>query len=513
MPNPRSTGLSGLDAQNDFLRARRRAASARLAAKLRLEPDDVGMILPYEEVVAALGFVSEHRVGLRVIPLDLIVGTVDRSRDFDRQFRPTSARVRSRWEQIAAAVRQGEAMPPIDVLRIGEICFVRDGHHRVSVAQALGHGDIDAYVTDVVTRVGADRTITLTDLPLKTHERVFFERVPLADEARQRIQSLSDPWDYGTLAESVEAWGFRASADHHERPRPRRDGAAVVRDRVRARGGDAPRGAHARRGHGDRGLHARRRGALPAVANEPLGRGGPAAGGRGTEARTAVCSARTITCASLRPLCLHVRSSAQPTREPRLGGGMRRGCRRAARREQLIDAALSVILELGYGGVSIEAIARAAGVTRPVIYDHFPNLGRCFTRWSSARSLLEEQLERVVPDDPGDSDPVEVLAGRAWRVVLDAVTARPTTWRIILLPLDGTPAIVRQHVETHRARILERIERLVHWAINRNELPSDLDVELTARAIRDLGGRGRPDGAHRSAAVRRLTVTSVSCSR
>jgi AcrR family transcriptional regulator len=157
------------------------------------------------------------------------------------------------------------------------------------------------------------------------------------------------------------------------------------------------------------------------------------------------------------------------------------------RREQLIDAALSVILELGYGGVSIEAIARAAGVTRPVIYDHFPNLGTLLhTLVEREERYSREQLERVVPDDPGDSDPVEVLAGSVRRF-LDAVTARPTTWRIILLPLDGTPAIVRQHVETHRTKILERIERLVHWAINRNELPSDLDVELTARAIRDLG--------------------------
>ena len=157
------------------------------------------------------------------------------------------------------------------------------------------------------------------------------------------------------------------------------------------------------------------------------------------------------------------------------------------RREQLIDAALSVILDQGYGGVSIEAIARAAGVTRPVIYDHFPNLGTLLhTLVEREERYSREQLERVVPDDPGDSDPVEVLAGSVRRF-LDAVTARPTTWRIILLPLDGTPAIVRQHVETHRARILERIERLVHWAINRNELPSDLDVELTARAIRDLG--------------------------
>lgn len=157
------------------------------------------------------------------------------------------------------------------------------------------------------------------------------------------------------------------------------------------------------------------------------------------------------------------------------------------RREQLVDAALSVILEQGYGGVSIEAIARAAGVTRPVIYDHFPNLGTLLSALVEREERVSrEQLERVVPDDPGDSDPVEVLAGSVRRF-LDAVTARPATWRIILLPLDGTPAIVRQHVETHRAKILERIERIVHWAINRNELPSDLDVELTARAIRDLG--------------------------
>jgi AcrR family transcriptional regulator len=157
------------------------------------------------------------------------------------------------------------------------------------------------------------------------------------------------------------------------------------------------------------------------------------------------------------------------------------------RREQLIDAALGVILEQGYGGVSIEAIARAAGVTRPVIYDHFPNLGRLLHALVEREERYSrEQLALVVPDDPGNSDPVEVLAGSVRRF-LDAVTARPTTWRIILLPLDGTPAIVRQHVETHRARILERIERLVRWAISRNELPSDLDVELAARAIRDLG--------------------------
>jgi hypothetical protein len=209
MPAPRSTGLSGLDAQHDFLRARRRATLARLVARLRGEPDDIGVILPYEEAVAALGFVSERSIGAQVVQLDTIVGTVDRARDFDRRFRPTSGRVRSRWEQIATAMRRGDPMPPVDLVRVGEIHFVRDGHHRVSVARALGRTDIDAVVTEVVTSVPANRAITLTDLPLKSQERVFFERVPLPPEVRSELV-LSDATDYDLLAEAVEAWGFRA---------------------------------------------------------------------------------------------------------------------------------------------------------------------------------------------------------------------------------------------------------------------------------------------------------------
>jgi hypothetical protein len=100
-------------------------------------------------------------------------------------------------------------------MRVGEIHFVRDGHHRVSVARALGRTDIDAYVTAVVTRISADRAIELSDLPLKSHERVFFERVPLPQAAKGEI-SLPNPWDYAELAQGVEAWGFRAMQDREE---------------------------------------------------------------------------------------------------------------------------------------------------------------------------------------------------------------------------------------------------------------------------------------------------------
>jgi hypothetical protein len=204
-----SSGFPGPDAQNDFSRARRARFLTEIARRLRREPDDVGLILPFEEVVDALGRTGQSDIGLKVVPLDAIVGTVDRNAEFDRGFRPTSPRLRSRWERINAAQRRGETMPPVSLYKVGDLYFVRDGHHRVSVAKAFGRKDIDAYVTEVTTRVPLGFDTRLPDLPIKDHERLFRERVPLPPEARRRIE-LSDPWDFGDLAEAVEAWGFRA---------------------------------------------------------------------------------------------------------------------------------------------------------------------------------------------------------------------------------------------------------------------------------------------------------------
>jgi len=211
---PRPTGLSSADAQDDFLRARRRQALSRLRAHA-VRRGDFDLILPFDEVVAALGRVGERDLGIQVIAVDSIVGTVDRATGFDRSFRPTSARVRTRWERIAAMMRRGEALPPIDVYRIGDAHFVRDGHHRVSVARALGIKELDAHVTEIITRVGASRDLTITDLPRKSHERVFHERVPLPAKDAAQIKP-SDPLGYGALAEAMEAWAFRAGQERGE---------------------------------------------------------------------------------------------------------------------------------------------------------------------------------------------------------------------------------------------------------------------------------------------------------
>ena len=202
------TGFPTSDAQTDFKRARRRALASTLVRRLRGEPGDVNLILPFDEVVEALGWRGERQLGLQTIPLSSIVGTVDRTREFDRNFRPTSRRVRLRWQRIAAAIRRGEAMPPIDVYRVGDLHFVRDGHHRVSVARQMGLEVIEAAVTEVITEVGADSAVHVHDLALKSHERLFFERVPLPAQLRERIRLPRGSW-YAGLAEGVEAWGFR----------------------------------------------------------------------------------------------------------------------------------------------------------------------------------------------------------------------------------------------------------------------------------------------------------------
>jgi hypothetical protein len=91
------TGLSQADVQNDFLRARRRQAAARLARQVCHRPASAARLMLLDEVVGALGYRGERRLGLQTIPLATIVGTVEPRRDFDRRFRPTTNRIRERW--------------------------------------------------------------------------------------------------------------------------------------------------------------------------------------------------------------------------------------------------------------------------------------------------------------------------------------------------------------------------------------------------------------------------------
>ena len=91
----RDTGFPDADAENDFARLRRQAEMSRLAAWFTRAPADVNTILPFDEVVAALGRTGETALGLQVVEVSSIVGSVDRTKDFDRYFRPTSSQILS----------------------------------------------------------------------------------------------------------------------------------------------------------------------------------------------------------------------------------------------------------------------------------------------------------------------------------------------------------------------------------------------------------------------------------
>jgi AcrR family transcriptional regulator len=154
----------------------------------------------------------------------------------------------------------------------------------------------------------------------------------------------------------------------------------------------------------------------------------------------------------------------------------------AERREQLLDAALVVIADRGYGGVSMEAIAREAGVTKPVVYDLFGNLGallRALLEREESRALV--QLAEVMPAEPS-IDPDELIV-TGFEAFLGSVAANPTSWRLILMPAEGTPAVVRDQVDANRRRITGQLEELLTWGIDARGGPKGLDVELGAQGL------------------------------
>ncbi len=90
---------------------------------------------------------SRHAAGLQSVPIARIHGSEGRSRDFDAAFYPTHDRTAERWVSIAKALMLDEALPPVALIQVGDVYYVRDGHHRISVAKALGQMVIEAEVT------------------------------------------------------------------------------------------------------------------------------------------------------------------------------------------------------------------------------------------------------------------------------------------------------------------------------------------------------------------------------
>ncbi len=134
-------------AQNLYRRAYNAAGFGRAWARLLRRPYH---LLALAEAAGPGSRLSGDRryLGIQVVPVEDIVGSENRSADFDLEFRPLEDNNQQRWVHIAAAIVEGETLPPVDLIRVNGLYFVRDGHHRISVARAMRQKYIDAEVVE-----------------------------------------------------------------------------------------------------------------------------------------------------------------------------------------------------------------------------------------------------------------------------------------------------------------------------------------------------------------------------
>lgn len=185
----------------DFQKARRKAAMEQLLARFSGRSTE---LLSYEEVRQQLRATNHTPRGLQDIPLDKIVGSVGRYKDFTRNFLPRQDAAEHRWAAVKTAVDDMTGVPPIEVYQLGEAYFVIDGNHRVSVARQNGEPTISAYVTQVKTRVPLMADDDPEEIICKSRYAEFLERTNL-DQLRPSADLLTTlPGHYRLLQEHID---------------------------------------------------------------------------------------------------------------------------------------------------------------------------------------------------------------------------------------------------------------------------------------------------------------------
>jgi len=188
-------------AEADYQRARRRALFREILARLSGREN---RLLSFEEVKQSLRLGGPIYRGTRPVPVAQIVGSVDRYRDFDREFLPAQEHTAAKWKGIARAFYDDVDLPPIKLYKVGDAYFVLDGHHRVSVARDQGVEYIDAEVQEAYSRVPVTADLRAEDLKVLHEYREFLERTRL-DEIRpqEKLVRLTIAGGYHRLIEHI----------------------------------------------------------------------------------------------------------------------------------------------------------------------------------------------------------------------------------------------------------------------------------------------------------------------
>ncbi|MFV9504468.1 MAG: hypothetical protein AB4911_07865 [Oscillochloridaceae bacterium umkhey_bin13] len=196
--------------REDFNRARRKALLGQLLA---LVTRDSNELLAFEEVKARLNIRGQRYLGHQTVPVDHIVGSEGRYADFDRHFAPRHEATRGRWMSVDRAHHEDVSLPAVELYKIGDIYFVKDGNHRISVARLQGQHDIDAIVTELQVDVPLAPSLSMRDLLLKEEYSDFLAWTDLAQIRPHQQIEFSEPGGYLALVQHINAHRYYLSQE------------------------------------------------------------------------------------------------------------------------------------------------------------------------------------------------------------------------------------------------------------------------------------------------------------
>lgn len=199
-------------ALQDFTDARRQAAMQDVLARLTGRSNE---LLSFDEVARKLKLTARAERGVHSIPLASIVGSVGRYTDFTRTFLPRQTTNPERWARVKALIDDpsGRGWPPIEVYKVGEVYFVLDGNHRVSVARQEGFEFIEAHVIEIRSDVPLTPDISPDDLIIKSEYVHFLETTDLRKLRPNADLSVSVPGQYEKLQEHIEVHRYYMGLD------------------------------------------------------------------------------------------------------------------------------------------------------------------------------------------------------------------------------------------------------------------------------------------------------------
>lgn len=190
-------------ASEDFSKARTRELLQRVSGLLGSQED---RLLSLDEVKAILRPGSETYEGIQAVPIDLIVGSEGRYRDFNRHFLPRHDHLKTRWVRVDMAHYEDVPLPPVRLYKIGGVYFVRDGNHRVSVAKLRGQNQVDAEVSSLDAEVPLRPGMTIEELKrevLSFEKRRFYERTGFGKVTGDESLDFTSPGRYEEILEHI----------------------------------------------------------------------------------------------------------------------------------------------------------------------------------------------------------------------------------------------------------------------------------------------------------------------